>query len=70
MQRIKFKLNGFHCEACAKLATMRLRKIDGVREIKFLDSDGNGELEAERIISKEEFENALIGTEHTVCHIE
>jgi len=70
MNEIKFKLNGFHCDACVKLATMRLKKITGVSEVEFADTDGNGKLVAERMIGKVEMEKALEGTEYTVCHVE
>jgi copper chaperone CopZ len=70
MNEQKFKLNGFHCESCIKLATMRLKKIAGVQEVEFADADGSGKLIAERIIDKVEIEKALEGTEYTVCHVE
>ena len=70
MNEQKFKLNGFHCESCVKLATMRLKKIEGVQEVEFADADGNGKLIAERVIDKVEIEKALEGTEYTVCHVE
>ena len=70
MQEIKFKLDGFHCEACVKLATMRLKKIAGVQEVKFSDNDGAGELIANHLVEKAEIEKALEGTEYTVCHVE
>lgn len=70
MNEQKFKLNGFHCESCAKLATMRLKKIVGVQEVKFADEEGNGILIAERLVDKVEIEKALEGTEYTVCHVE
>lgn len=70
MHEIKFKLDGFHCEACVKLATMRLKKIAGVQEVVFADTDGNGKLVAECAIDKVEMEKALEGTGYTVCHVE
>jgi len=70
MNEQKFKLNGFHCESCVKLATMRLKKIAGVQEVKFADEDGSGVLIAERIIDKTEIEKVLEGTDYTVCHVE
>lgn len=70
MNEQKFKLNGFHCESCIKLATMRLKKIAGVQDVSFFDTDGNGNLIAERVIEKVEIEKALEGTDYTVCHIE
>lgn len=69
MNEITFKLNGFHCESCVKLASMRLKKIDGVQEVEFADADGNGKLIAKRTIDKVEIEKALEGTDYTVCHI-
>lgn len=70
MNEVKFKLNGFHCESCVKLAKMRLKKIAGVQEVEFADPDGNGKLIAERLISKDEIEKSLEGTDYTVCHVE
>jgi copper chaperone CopZ len=34
MQNIDFKLTGLTCEACVKLASRRLQKIQGVREVQ------------------------------------
>lgn len=70
MSEQKFKLNGFHCESCVKLATMRLKKIAGMREVEFIDTDGSGKLIADHIIDKVEIEKALEGTEYIVCHVE
>lgn len=70
MNETKFKLNGFHCESCVKLATMKLKKIAGVQDVKFVDTDGNGSLFADRAIDKNEIEQALVGTDYTVCHVE
>jgi copper chaperone CopZ len=70
MNEQKFKLNGFHCESCVRLATMKLKKIAGVQDVIFADEDGNGTLTGERIIDKVEVEKALEGTDYTVCHVE
>ncbi|EKD46587.1 MAG: hypothetical protein ACD_67C00162G0004 [uncultured bacterium] len=70
MNEQKFKLNGFHCESCVRLATMKLKKIAGVQEVSFADTEGNGALVADHVIDKAEIEKALEGTEYTVCHVE
>lgn len=70
MNKQKFKLNGFHCESCVKLATIKLKKIAGVQDVSFSDTEGNGVLVSDRAIDKAEIEKALEGTEYTVCHVE
>jgi copper chaperone CopZ len=70
MNEQKFKLNGFHCESCVRLATMKLKKIAGVQDVIFADEDGNGTLTSERIIDKVEIKKALEGTDYTICHVE
>lgn len=70
MSEQKFELGGFHCESCVKLATMKLKKISGVQEVNFANTEGSGALITDHIIDKAEMEKALEGTEYTVCHME
>lgn len=48
----KFKINGFHCEACVKLATMKIQKMEGVKSVN-IDKDGNSIVESDKDITNE-----------------
>ncbi|HEX8974345.1 MAG TPA: heavy-metal-associated domain-containing protein [Patescibacteria group bacterium] len=65
MKKINFKIKGFHCDACVKLATMKLKKITGVDAVE-VEPDGQATLEVEREIGFEEIEKALDGTGYGV----
>lgn len=60
-----FKINGFHCEACVKLATMKIKKIEGIHEVA-IEQDGTAKVCAGRAITLEEVSTALDGLGYTV----
>lgn len=43
----RFKINGFHCSACVKLATMKIQKIEGVQKVE-IDQEGNSLVESDK----------------------
>lgn len=65
MPTINFKLDGLTCEACVKLATRYLQKIDGVSLVK-VGLDGKAEIRADRPIDKTEVEKALADSDYRV----
>lgn len=65
MYSLKFKINGFHCSACVKLATMKLRKIEGVESVSVLQ-DGKVELVAKREIPMSEIAVAVEALGYTL----
>lgn len=64
----KFILKNLHCDACGKVSHMKIRKIEGVTDVR-ISQQGNeatGELEADREITTQDIQEALSGTEYTV----
>lgn len=66
MQTTEFKLQGLTCGACAKLATMSLKKIGGVVEVD-VDNGGSVKMVGERVVTKAEIESVLIGTNYRIA---
>ena len=65
MSEIKFKVNGFHCESCVKLATMKIKKIEGVQSVNIKD-DGQAVVQATREIGIDELSEAVAAAGHTI----
>lgn len=68
MSTTKFLLTNLNCAACGKVSQMKLSKIAGVASIH-LEQNGNqatGELEADHILTTEELQQALAGTDYKV----
>lgn len=65
MNEIKFKVNGFHCESCVKLATMKIKKIAGVEKVD-IQENGEAVVQASREIGLEEIAEAVKVAGHTV----
>lgn len=68
MSEIKFKVNGFHCESCVKLATIKIKKIEGVESVDIKDS-GEAVVQANREISFDELSEAVASAGHTISKI-
>lgn len=68
MNESTFKINGFHCDACVKVATMKIKKISGVEEVD-VQSDGRTKVRASRAITTEEISKALEGLGYTVVNV-
>ncbi len=65
MHQLFFSVSGMHCDACIKLITMKVNKIDGVSEFTLM-SDGQAKLSASRPITLSDIQAALHGLEYTV----
>jgi len=62
----KFKLSGLTCEACVKLATMRLKRLTGVKDVIIKLATGETEIIADHKISAKEAELVLAGSEYSI----
>ncbi|EKD78327.1 MAG: hypothetical protein ACD_41C00368G0011 [uncultured bacterium] len=61
-----FTLQGFHCPACIKLSTMKLRDLPGVTEVQITGLDGQTTLTTDRIIPLAELQAAFADTEYHI----
>jgi copper chaperone CopZ len=66
MYEATFQINGFHCEACVKLSSLKIKKINDVREV-IIRQDGASKICADRIITPAEISEALDGLGYTVA---
>ena len=65
MHKLTFKIEGFHCESCVKLATMKIKKIAGVENVN-IQANGESVIEANREIGLEEISQAVEAVGYTV----
>lgn len=65
MSEIKFKVNGFHCDSCVRLATMKIKKIAGVESVD-IKEDGESVVRADREIGLDELSQAVASSGHTI----
>ncbi|MFZ2187152.1 MAG: heavy metal-associated domain-containing protein [Candidatus Moraniibacteriota bacterium] len=61
-----FKIDGFHCEACVKVSTMKIKKISDVEDVT-IAPDGTATVCASRSITLDEISGALDGLGYTVA---
>lgn len=66
MNEQTFKISGFHCEACVKLSTMKIKKMNGVEDV-LVTQDGVAKVNASRAITPDEIAEALAGLGYTVA---
>ncbi|MCL6096654.1 MAG: heavy-metal-associated domain-containing protein [Patescibacteria group bacterium] len=62
------QFSGLTCEACQRVIQKRLGRIDGVKEVK-VELNGQTEIETANLISKNEVEKALEGTNYKIVKI-
>lgn len=60
--KLTFRLQGLTCDACVKLSEMKIKKINGVNNIKYIESKGLMEVESEQPLDLERIRTALAGT--------
>lgn len=65
---MEFKLQGLTCEACIRLSKMKLEKVPGVANVQVSGLDGRAEISANRKITLEEIQSALLGTDYKVTN--
>ncbi|MEK7096522.1 MAG: heavy metal-associated domain-containing protein [Patescibacteria group bacterium] len=61
-----FHLKGLSCQSCAKLATMKIEKVPGVKGVRVDLESGRTEIDSDREIEAKEIESALNGTDYQV----
>lgn len=61
-----FKISGFHCDACVKVSTMKIKKIGGIEDVT-ITPDGMATVHANRVIAADEISEALQGLGYTVA---
>lgn len=66
MNNIIFKITGLTCEACAKLAANRLKKVPGVQEVKIDPKSGEAEVFSIADLDLEILEESLKGTPYSI----
>lgn len=64
--KITFTIKGFHCDACIRLSTMKLKKIPGVKNISITGLDGRTEIESDRPVDIAAVQEVLKDTEYTI----
>jgi copper chaperone CopZ len=62
----QFIITGMHCQACTKLVSRKLSKIDSVAEVTLDLETGIANLQAPQAIKIESVRQALAGTEYGV----
>ncbi len=60
--------SGLHCDACIKLITKKLSKLDGVESVS-LSGEGQFKVTANRSISKDEVIQLFVDTEYQLVKI-
>ncbi|OGK37815.1 hypothetical protein A3F03_04685 [Candidatus Roizmanbacteria bacterium RIFCSPHIGHO2_12_FULL_41_11] len=63
-QITKVQISGITCGACIKVIEKRLKRIDGINEIKVQLQNGDTDVVADRQISNDEINQALEGTHY------
>lgn len=63
----KITLAGLTCEACQKLITKRIGRIDGVESV-IVQMNGQTEIVAKRNVAKSEITSVLEGTKYTLVN--
>ncbi len=59
-----YRIGGLHCEACAKLVSKHVKKIEGVEDASVVQ--GVLKVQASRDILSEEVERALAGSDYSL----
>ena len=66
MNTIYFKVDGITCDACGKLISSRLKKIEGVKEVNVNQTTGDSEVISEAYIDLDIVEKSLMGTPYKI----
>lgn len=65
MVNLNYKISGFTCQACARLAQKRIEKIEGVSEVSVLES-GETSITVDRNLDKNEINEVLKDTTYKI----
>lgn len=63
MNLIKLKIEGFHCDACVKIAKMKIGKLDGISNVE-IKLSGDAKIFSEREVGVDEINDALLETSY------
>jgi len=63
MNTLHFKVSGMHCGSCFKVIALKVKKIDGVTDLR-LQENGDATLTSEKMITLDEVRSSLDGTEY------
>ena len=66
MNTLNFKLTGLTCESCVKLASNRLKKVPGVKEVTIDLASGDTQISSEIILDLENLDKSLEGTHYSI----
>jgi copper chaperone CopZ len=64
MQKQNILLQGLHCQACKKITEKRIGSLQGVESVSVDIDSQYAILVAQRVISKDEINKALEGTDY------
>ena len=68
MNSINFKLKGLTCEACIKLATGRIKKIPGVKDVKISLETGDAKVVSIADIDLDIIKHSIVDTNYNVTN--
>ena len=66
MNTINLKLSGLTCEACVKLASKRLLKVPGVKNVDINLMSGETKIESDIEIDQETLQKSFEGTSYKI----
>jgi copper chaperone CopZ len=66
MNELNFKINGFHCESCVKVSTMKIKKISGVESVA-IEPDGRAKVVSTVALTLDDITKSLDGLGYTVA---
>lgn len=66
MKSIKIYIKNMTCDACVKLSKLKISKIEGVKDVRISDINGQTEIIADRRIEPEEIQKSLADTNYQV----
>jgi len=66
MNNMNIKLSGLTCEACVKLASKRLSKVPGVKNVSINLATGETNIESEAEIDLGVLQDSLMGTTYKI----
>ncbi|OGG08667.1 hypothetical protein A2154_04825 [Candidatus Gottesmanbacteria bacterium RBG_16_43_7] len=69
MNEQTIKISGITCNACIKLITKMLSRMEGINNVLSVDAQGNAKMSVASIFTKEAYAQALAGTPYTVENV-
>lgn len=66
MNKIDFKMTGLTCESCVKLASMKIKKIPGVKDVSIDLATGEARVESVADLDLGIIKHSLEGTHYSI----